>query len=261
MPFTSGREEDGPEYLNIISSGLETLGRLWSGSPSSNRRQRYHGCAPSLENALFKRATRRSVSAKMPFQAGEKIRADSSPDVPCQAKETDTMDVHINEEISFSNGREDDGPKCLNDLSSGREDKDGPDYLNALSSLARSYGQGLVCKSFVKQIKRIPTTTSLQQVDVHNNKETPFSSGIEKDGPEYLNALSNIHNDSEMPISTGLEAGKLFLNGISSGREETGRLLSGNLLKSIVKLESRLLWVTLTIHNVGRNSFSVVHNT
>ncbi|KAK3610998.1 hypothetical protein CHS0354_005429 [Potamilus streckersoni] len=33
MPFSSRRQEDGPEYLNALSSGREDKGRLWAGSP------------------------------------------------------------------------------------------------------------------------------------------------------------------------------------------------------------------------------------
>ncbi|KAK3611004.1 hypothetical protein CHS0354_005435 [Potamilus streckersoni] len=41
MPFSSGREEDGPEYLNALSSGREDKGRLWTGSPFSSRKHEY----------------------------------------------------------------------------------------------------------------------------------------------------------------------------------------------------------------------------
>ncbi|KAK3611002.1 hypothetical protein CHS0354_005433 [Potamilus streckersoni] len=58
----------------------------------------------------------------MPFQAGEKIRAGPGQEVPCQADKTNTNDVHNNQKMPFSSGRED-GPEYLNALSSWREDK------------------------------------------------------------------------------------------------------------------------------------------
>ncbi|KAK3611003.1 hypothetical protein CHS0354_005434 [Potamilus streckersoni] len=56
MPFSSGREEDGPEYLNALSSGREDKDRLWTGSPFSRKKDGYHGGreedGPEYLNAL-----------------------------------------------------------------------------------------------------------------------------------------------------------------------------------------------------------------
>ncbi|KAK3611000.1 hypothetical protein CHS0354_005431 [Potamilus streckersoni] len=124
MPFSSGRDKDGPEYLNAPSSGREDKGRLCSGSPFSSRKDQYHG------------------------------------------------------------GRED-GSEYLNALSSGREDK-GRLWSRARRrwarvpkchfKLARKKGQALGRKSLVKQIRRIPTVTSLQQMCTIIRK-CPFQAG------------------------------------------------------------------------------------
>ncbi|KAK3611001.1 hypothetical protein CHS0354_005432 [Potamilus streckersoni] len=73
MPLSSGREEDGPEYLNALSSGREDKGRLWSGNPFSSRKDRYHG--KYVENVLNPMYT---IMRKCPFQAGEKKMGQST---------------------------------------------------------------------------------------------------------------------------------------------------------------------------------------
>ncbi|KAK3586960.1 hypothetical protein CHS0354_026677 [Potamilus streckersoni] len=103
LPYNRGREEDEPEYQNALSSGREDKGRLWPGSPFSTRKEEQ-----SSKQQIFTRfrkcpfheeEKKMGQSTEMPFQAGEKIRADSG------------------------HGREEDGPEYRNALSSGREDK------------------------------------------------------------------------------------------------------------------------------------------
>ncbi|KAK3611008.1 hypothetical protein CHS0354_005439 [Potamilus streckersoni] len=121
MPFSSGREEDGSEYLNALSSGREDKGRLWSEMPFTSGRED----GPEYLNAL---STGREDKGRLWAGTGEKIRAGSGQEVPCQPDKTNTNGTfftanwHNNWEMPFSSGRED-GPEYLNALSSGREDK------------------------------------------------------------------------------------------------------------------------------------------
>ncbi|KAK3611007.1 hypothetical protein CHS0354_005438 [Potamilus streckersoni] len=66
--YQRGREKDGPEYPNALSSGREDKGRFWSGSPFSSRKDRYHGCSEFFKNARLYWARRWETIPKWHFK-------------------------------------------------------------------------------------------------------------------------------------------------------------------------------------------------
>ncbi|KAK3586959.1 hypothetical protein CHS0354_026676 [Potamilus streckersoni] len=106
-----------------------------------------------------------SQSTEMPFQAGEKIRADSGQEVPFQPGKKKNL-------LSYNSGQEEDGPEYRNVLSSGREDKD------RLFPGSPFYNQEIRISSSIKQFG-----TKCSFSDARNIMKMPLSGVREEDGP------------------------------------------------------------------------------
>ncbi|KAK3610996.1 hypothetical protein CHS0354_005427 [Potamilus streckersoni] len=138
----------------------------------------------------------------MPFQAGEKIRAGSGQEVPCQAEKTNTnagekkmdqsteMPFQVGEKIRADPGQE----------------------VPSLTEKTDTMG------------KFSPTSggDKLFLLDVQNYSKLPVSTGLE-DGKLFLNGISSGGQEEDGPE---------YLNALSSGREDKGRLWSGSPLSS-----------------------------
>ncbi|KAK3586958.1 hypothetical protein CHS0354_026675 [Potamilus streckersoni] len=105
MPFPRGLEEDGPEYQNALSSGLEDKGRLWPEMPFPSGREED---VPEYRNALSSgREDKGRLWPGSPFY-NQEIRISSSlQEVGTTCSFSDARNIM---KIPLSSGREEDGP-------------------------------------------------------------------------------------------------------------------------------------------------------